>query len=88
MAKTFQHKPNSGSLFPNNKTKDTQPDLTGIICLADGTEKRISAWKKTGMKGEFYSISISDLQEARREVSTADNNSTSINPVSHDDLPF
>lgn len=55
----FQQKPNTGSLFKNNKkTKDSQPDYSGS-CLVNGHEMKIGAWLKTTKKGEkFFSMSF------------------------------
>ena len=54
----FQHKENSGSLFKNEKkVSDTHPDLTGEI-MVGGKLHFLSAWRKEGKKGPYYSISI------------------------------
>lgn len=48
----YEHKPNSGTLFDNDrKTKDTQPDLKGTV-LIDGKEYWASGWfnEKEGQK--------------------------------------
>ena len=59
---SYQHKPNQGSLFKNDrKEKETQPDFTGTIMVGD-KEMRISAWKKQGKGGEFFSIALSELK--------------------------
>ena len=52
---------NRGVLFVNNrKEKDNHPDYTGNINV-DGTEKQLSAWKKTSKNGKtFLSISVSE----------------------------
>jgi len=52
---------NRGVLFVNNrKEKDTHPDYTGNINV-DGTEKQLSAWKKTSKNGKtLLSISVSE----------------------------
>lgn len=40
----YQHKPDSGTLFDNDrKSKETQPDLTGSA-LIDGQDYWISGW--------------------------------------------
>lgn len=53
----YEQKLNQGSLFKADKKTDKHPDLTGTIKLNDG-DYFISAWKKTGQKGEFLSISV------------------------------
>jgi hypothetical protein len=65
--KTFQHKPGSGSLFKNQfKSKDSHPDYTGKIILSKehkaGDELKISAWKKTSLKGVYLSISENNYE--------------------------
>ena len=60
----FQQKPNSGSLFKNNKkSKENQPDYSGS-CLIGGQEMKIGAWLKTSKKGEkFFSMSFQPSQQ-------------------------
>jgi hypothetical protein len=65
--KTFQHKLGSGSLFKNQfKSKDSHPDYTGKIILSKehkaGDELKISAWKKTSLKGVYLSISENNYE--------------------------
>jgi len=51
---------NRGVLFKNNrKAKDSQPDYTGKINV-DGVDKEISAWIKSGAKGDFLSLSVKE----------------------------
>lgn len=62
----FQQKPNTGSLFKNDrKEKDTHPDYTGTINLG-GKSMRLSAWIKEGKKGKWMSLSVSE-QRARED---------------------
>lgn len=57
---SYTHKPNQGSLFKNDrKEKDTHPDFTGTIMVGE-KEMRLSAWKKQGKNGEFYSLSLTE----------------------------
>ena len=59
----FTPKEGSGSLFKNNrKTSETHPDLTGTI-MVNGREHWLSAWKKDGKNGPFYSVSIGKVKE-------------------------
>ena len=55
----YVQKPNTGSLFRNNKkSSEKSPDYTGS-CLIDGKEMKIGAWLKTSKKGEkFFSMSF------------------------------
>lgn len=57
---SYQQRPNSGSLFRNDrKEEDNHPDHTGT-CLIDGKEYYISAWIKEGRNGgrKFFSLSF------------------------------
>jgi hypothetical protein len=60
----FEQKENSGALFKNNKTKDTQPDYTGDA-MVNGQKVRISAWIKKSARGTaFMSLAFSEPREA------------------------
>lgn len=49
---------NSGSLFKNDrKSKEAHPDITGSA-MVGGAEYYVSGWRKTGNKGDFYSLSF------------------------------
>ncbi len=55
---SFQQKPNSGALFPNDKKeKETHPDMRGDFNI-DGVNYWINAWKKSGSRGEFISFAV------------------------------
>lgn len=72
----YEHKPNTGSLFRNEKKKDDKhPDYTGNIMIGNEL-KRISAWLREGKKGKFLSLQISDPKPSN-ESKQGD-----------DDLPF
>jgi hypothetical protein len=59
----FESKDNSGALFKNNKTKDTQPDYTGDA-MVNGQKVRISAWIKTSARGsKFMSLAFSEPRD-------------------------
>lgn len=73
---------NKGYLFPNkNKSKSTQPDLTGKINWK-GEEISISAWEKVNANGErFLSISLSEKFIKKDESqSNSVNNQSSAKP--------
>jgi len=60
----YEQKPNSGSLFHNDrKEKPTHPDLTGTIEV-DGKLYWISAWEKSSNGKPWLSISLKP-KEAR-----------------------
>jgi hypothetical protein len=57
---TYVPKPNTFTLFVNEKKSNNSPDMTGTFIDASGKEMRIAAWKKEGKNGEFYSGQISE----------------------------
>lgn len=74
-------KENSGALFKNNdKTKETQPDLTGNINI-DGKDYQLSAWKNVSKEsGKTYlSLRINNKKEFKKEEKT---------DFLNDDIPF
>lgn len=49
---------NSGSMFKNDKkSSGAHPDITGSA-LVGGAEYYVSGWRKSGTKGDFYSLSF------------------------------
>jgi hypothetical protein len=59
----FEHKDNSGTLFPNDrKTANNQPDFKGQIKV-NGKLLDIAGWIKEGAKGNFYSLSVSEPRQ-------------------------
>lgn len=61
----YETKDNSGALFRNTKTKDTQPDYTGDG-MVNGSKVRISAWVKTSKGGsKFMSLSFTPPRDAQ-----------------------
>ena len=86
----FQHKPNSGSLFKNDK-KETQnhPDYKGSA-LIDGVEYWINSWineSKTGNK--YMGLSLQKKDEAHNQgVQNASNAAQPPVDDFDDDIPF
>jgi len=77
----MQTKNNSGAIFKNNKTKETQPDYKGTVKVND-KEMEISLWFKESAKGvKYFSASF---QEPFVKLTTIQPN---VNIVD-DDLPF
>ena len=64
---SFQHKPNSGSIFKNDRReKDTDPNAKGDA-LIDGVEYFISAWTNKDKNGNPYQkLSFTKKDEAHR----------------------
>lgn len=59
----FTQKPDTGSLFKNDRReKDTHPHATGSA-LIDGVEYWVSAWTKEGAKGKWQSLAFKRKQE-------------------------
>ena len=62
MAK-FEQRPNTGSLFKNDRReKDTHPHATGTA-LIGGVEYWVSAWTKEGKNGKFQSLAFKPKEE-------------------------
>jgi hypothetical protein len=60
----YQHKPNSGSLFKNDKReKDTHPHAKGSA-LIDGVEYWVSAWTNDGNNGKYQGLKFQKKDEA------------------------
>jgi len=77
----METKNNSGAIFKNNKTKETQPDYRGTVKVND-KEMEISLWFKESAKGvKYFSASF---QEPFVKLTTIQPN---VNIVD-DDLPF
>ncbi len=55
----YEQKPNSGSIFNNDrKTEDEHPDMTGSA-LIDGKEYWVNAWNRTSKGGEKQYLGLS-----------------------------
>ena len=80
----METKNNSGAIFKNNKTKDTQPDYRGTVKVND-KEMEISLWVKESAKGtKYFSASF---QEPFTKPTTTEPN-VKINNIIDDSLPF
>ena len=79
----METKNNSGAIFKNNKTKETQPDYRGKVKVND-KEMEISLWFKESQSGtKYFSVSF---QEPFVKPTTTEPN-VKINNID-DDLPF
>lgn len=57
---------NRGVLFVNDrKQSDNHPDYKGSINIA-GVDYWLSAWTKSGQKGDFLSLSLGDPKEQQQ----------------------
>ena len=77
----METKNNSGAIFKNNKTKDTQPDYKGKVKVND-KEMEISLWFKESQTGvKYFSASF---QEPYVKPTTTEPNVKIVD----NDLPF
>lgn len=75
---SYEHKANTGTLFPNKKTSDIQPDYKGKIKVGE-IEYDIAGWVKKTDKGQFLSLKISEpFQPAPQSTTEKIMNSTGI----------
>jgi len=80
----METKNNSGAIFKNNKTKETQPDYRGKVKVND-KEMEISLWFKESQTGtKYFSASF---QEPFVKPTTTEPN-VKINNIDEDFLPF
>jgi uncharacterized protein (DUF736 family) len=80
----METKNNSGAIFKNNKTKETQPDYKGKVKVND-KEMEISLWFKESQTGtKYFSASF---QEPFVKPTTTEPN-VKINNIDLSDLPF
>lgn len=86
-----KNKNNSGAIFKNNKTKDTQPDYKGTVNV-NGKDMEISLWFKESQKGtKYFSASFQEPFKRENQVMTKPNSYDTHQEFridSHDDLPF
>ena len=64
----YEMRPETGSLFKNDKkTEDKHPNMTGTA-LIDGVEYWVSAWTKEGAKGRWQSLAFKRKDAAAPRV--------------------
>jgi hypothetical protein len=67
----FQHKPDTGSLFKNDKReKDTQPNAKGSA-LIGGVEYWVSAWTNDGTKGKYQQLKFERKDAGEKRMAEA-----------------
>lgn len=82
---TYVQKPNSGTLFQNDKgDNDKRPDYRGELNV-DGVLFEIAGWKKQGSKGTFLSLSVKPKQERQERPSGG---GRPRGPQLDDEIPF
>lgn len=83
----YEHKPNTGSLFPSEKKTDKHPDRTGSA-LIDGVEYWVAGWDKAGGKHSLISLAFTRKDAKKPEsAKLKPEDSGSIRDMP-DDLPF
>jgi len=68
----YELRDQSGSLWPNEKTKDTAPDWKGNVKVG-GVEYRISAWEKPAKDGRKWLSLAFDVKNAAPATEAAQN---------------
>lgn len=69
---SYTPKPNTGALFKNErKSKDTQPDYKGTLCLPDGSTVQLGGWVTQGANGKYLSLKASTALPARSDPEDA-----------------
>ena len=84
-----KNKNNSGAIFKNNKTKDTQPDYKGTVNV-NGKDMQVSLWLKTSSKdgSKFFSVSFQEPFKKDSETKTYPNETKYTPKIEDDGLPF
>ena len=88
----METKNNSGAIFKNNKTKETQPDYRGKVKVND-KEMEISLWFKESQTGtKYFSASFQEPYTkptiTEPKVQLSDTLKDEIANSYNDDLPF
>lgn len=84
---TFEHKPNTGSLFKNDKkTEERHPDYTGMAMI-NGRLTRISGWKREGKKGTFLALAFQAAEDKGQRTDMRPGPSRQ-SEVDDDGIPF
>jgi len=82
----METKLNSGAIFKNTKTKETQPDYRGKVNV-NGKDMEISLWVKESKTGSKY-FSASFQEPYVKPVSQETINQNNAQDLADNDLPF
>ena len=82
----METKINSGAIFKNTKTKETQPDYRGKVNV-NGKEMEISLWVKESKTGSKY-FSASFQEPYVKPVSQEVINQNTAQDLADNDLPW
>jgi hypothetical protein len=81
---SFQHKPETGSLFKNDKREsDSHPNARGSA-LIDGVEYWVDAWTNDGTKGKWQALKFKRKEAAPEQRQAARSSA----PDQDDDIPW
>jgi uncharacterized protein (DUF736 family) len=82
----METKLNSGAIFKNTKTKDTQPDYRGKVNV-NGKDMEVSLWVKESKTGTKY-FSASFQEPYVKPVSQETINQNNAQDLADNDLPW
>ncbi len=82
----METKLNSGAIFKNTKTKDTQPDYRGKVNV-NGKDMEISLWVKESKTGSKY-FSASFQEPYVKPISQETINQNNAQDLADNDLPW
>ena len=84
----YEQRDNSGSIFKNQKTSESQPDYKGQ-CMVGGVEMWMSSWLKTGANGtKFMSFSFQPKEQQQAQPAARAKPAPAAAPEFDDDMPF
>ena len=84
----METKNNSGAIFKNNKTKETQPDYRGKVNV-NGKDMEISLWVKESKTGtKYFSASFQEPYVKTVTATEVANQNNTQDLIDNDLLPF
>ena len=83
----METKLNSGAIFKNNKTKETQPDYRGKVNV-NGKDMEISLWVKESKTGTKYFSASFQEPYVKTVTATEVANQNNTQDLIDNDLPF
>jgi hypothetical protein len=84
---SYVQKEGQGSLFKNDREKDTHPDYKGSITI-NGQEFWLSAWIKEGNKGKWMSLSAQPKEKQQEAPRRAPARAPAPRDDMDSDIPF
>ena len=83
----METKNNSGAIFKNNKTKETQPDYRGKVNV-NGKDMEVSLWVKESKTGTKYFSASFQEPYVKTVTATEVANQNNTQDLIDNDLPF